>query len=69
MGVNIAIGFSAASSHIDHRTAIINWARKISTVGGSLRDVQVLAGHPALSTTPWYIEVAVEARRRVVDLV
>jgi integrase/recombinase XerD len=64
-----ALGFSGASSHSGRRTAITNWARKISTVGGSLRDVQMLAGHSALSTTQRYIEGAEEARRRVVELV
>ena len=44
-------------------------ARKISTVGGSLRDVQMLAGHAALSTTQRYIEADVEAQRKVVDLI
>jgi integrase len=64
-----ALGFSGASSHSGRRTAITTWARKISTVGGSLRDVQMLAGHSALSTTQRYIEGAEEARRRVVELV
>ena len=64
-----ALGFSGASSHSGRRTAITSWARKISTVGGSLRDVQMLAGHSALSTTQRYIEGAEEARRRVVELV
>ena len=63
-----ALGFSGASSHSGRRTAITQWARKISTVGGSLRDVQMLAGHSALSTTQRYIEGAEEARRRVVEL-
>ena len=63
-----ALGFSGASSHSGRRTAITNWARKISTVGGSLRDVQMLAGHSALSTTQRYIEGAEEARRRVVEV-
>ena len=63
-----ALGFSGASSHSGRRTAITNWARKISTVGGSLRDVQMLAGHSALSTTQRYIEGAEEARRRVVEI-
>jgi site-specific recombinase XerD len=51
------------------RTFIANAARTISMVGGSLRDVQMLAGHCALSTTQRYIEADVEAQKRVVDLV
>jgi integrase/recombinase XerD len=64
-----ALGFSGASSHSGRRTAITQWARKISTVGGSLRDVQMLAGHTALSTTQRYIESDGLAQRRVVELV
>lgn len=64
-----ALGFTGASSHSGRRTFITNAARRISTVGGSLRDVQVLAGHSALSTTQRYIEMDGEAQRRVVDLV
>lgn len=64
-----ALGFSGASSHSGRRTAITAWARKISTVGGSLRDVQLLAGHSALSTTQRYIESDGLAQRRVVELV
>lgn len=62
-----ALGFSGASSHSGCRTAITNWARKISTVGGSLRDVQLLARHSALSTTQRYIEADAGAMRRVVE--
>ena len=63
-----ALGYMGASSHSGRRTAITNWARKISTVGGSLRDVQILAGHSALSTTQRYIESDAGAMRRVVDI-
>ena len=63
------LGFTGASSHSGRRTAITNWARRISTVGGSLRDVQILAGHSALSTTQRYIEADAGAMRRVVEMI
>ena len=63
-----AVGLVGCSSHSGRRTFITNAARKISTVGGSLRDVQILAGHRALSTTQRYIEADVDAQRKVVDL-
>ena len=62
------VGLNGCSSHSGRRTFITNAARKISTVGGSLRDVQMLAGHTALGTTQRYIESDVEAQRRIVDL-
>ena len=63
------LGFQGCSSHSGRRTFITNVARKISTVGGSLRDVQALAGHSALSTTQRYIEINSEAKRKIVELV
>jgi integrase/recombinase XerD len=63
------LGFSGCSSHSGRRTFITNAARKISTVGGSLRDIQMLAGHSNLSTTQRYIESHAEAQRRIVELV
>ena len=62
-----ALGFTGCSSHSGRRTFITNAARKISTVGGSLRDVQALAGHSSLTTTQRYIEVNAEAKRKVVE--
>lgn len=63
-----ALEYIGCSSHSGRRTFITNAARRISTVGGSLRDVQSLAGHSSLSTTQRYIEVNAEAKRRVVEL-
>ncbi len=62
------LGLVGCSSHSGRRTFITNAARKISTVGGSLRDVQQLAGHSSLQTTQRYIEGDSEARKRIVDL-
>jgi site-specific recombinase XerC len=42
---------------------------KISEVGGSLRDVQQLAGHASLGTTARYIEGDHDAQRKVVALI
>ena len=63
------LGFMGCSSHSGRRTAITAWARRISTVGGSLRDVQILAGHSALTTTQRYIEGSGDAQKRIVDLI
>jgi integrase/recombinase XerD len=64
-----SLGFRGCSSHSGRRTFITNAARKISTVGGSLRDVQALAGHTSLGTTQKYIDLEPDAARKVVDLV
>lgn len=63
------LGLVGCSSHSGRRTFITNAARKISTVGGSLRDVQSLAGHTSLQTTQRYIEGDAEARKRIVDII
>jgi integrase/recombinase XerD len=61
------LGFVGCSSHSGRRTFITNAARKIST--GSLRDVQMLAGHTNLRTTQRYIEANPDAQVRIVGLV
>ena len=43
-------------------------ARKATTVGGSLRDVQDMLGHASL-TTQRYLEPSSEAKRKLVELV
>lgn len=62
------MGFDGCSSHSGRRTFITNSARKISTVGGSLRDVQMLAGHSNLRTTQRYIEPNPEAQLKIVEI-
>ena len=62
-------GLNGCSSHSGRRTFITNAAKKISSVGGSLRDVQMLAGHSSLAVTQRYIEGDGEARMKVVELV
>ncbi|WP_430465947.1 tyrosine-type recombinase/integrase [Tabrizicola sp.] len=63
------LGLIGCSSHSGRRTFITNAAKKITTVGGSLRDVQALAGHSSLAVTQRYIEGDSEARVKIVDLV
>ena len=60
------LGFEGCSSHSGRRTAITKWARNISAVGGSMRDVQILARHSSLAMTQRYIEVSENAMRKVV---
>jgi integrase/recombinase XerD len=63
------LGLVGCSSHSGRRTFITECARKISSVGGSLRDVQVLAGHSSLQTTQRYIEGSSESKRRVIGMI
>jgi integrase/recombinase XerD len=62
------LGFTGCSSHSGRRTFITTCARKISLVGGSLKDVQLMAGHADLTSTSGYIDGDPEAARRVVNL-
>jgi integrase/recombinase XerD len=62
------LGFEGASSHSGRRTFVTRCARNIVAAGGSLRDVQELAGHASLATTQRYIQGDTAAKRRVVDL-
>lgn len=64
-----SLGFLGCSSHSGRRTFITNAARKISMIGGSLVDVQVLAGHSSLLTTQRYIESDSEVRTKIVNLI
>jgi len=63
------LGMVGCSSHSGRRSFITRAARKISEVGGSLRDIQALAGHASLGTTARYIEADHDAQRKVVALI
>lgn len=62
-------GIEGASSHSGRRTFITAAARKIVEAGGSLRDVQELAGHSSLATTQRYIQGDTAAKRKVIALI
>ena len=62
------LGLSGCSSHSGRRTFITRTARLVSKTGGSLRDVQELAGHRALTTTERYIEGDRAAQRKLIAL-
>lgn len=62
------LGFEGCSSHSGRRTFITLAARRISKAGGSIRDVQMLAGHRSLRHTQGYIEANTQAQRRLMNL-
>ena len=62
------LGLVGCSSHSGRRTFITETSKKISLVGGSLRDIQMMVGHSSLQTTQRYIESDSESQRKVVDL-
>jgi len=64
-----SLGFEGASSHSGRRTFVTKLAKKIVEAGGSLKDVQELAGHASLSTTQRYIQGSNDAKRRVMGLI
>jgi integrase/recombinase XerD len=61
-------GLKGCSSHSGRRTFITKAARLIHRVGGSLRDVQQLAGHASIEMTQRYIEGSTPAKRALVNL-
>jgi integrase len=64
-----AVGLIGCSSHSGRRTFITRAARLVHRAGGSLRDVQVLAGHRSIQTTQQYIDGDSDAQRRLVRLI
>jgi len=63
------LGFVGCSSHSGRRTFITNLSKKIALVGGTLRDVQSLAGHSNLQTTQRYIEVDTDCQKKLINLI
>ncbi len=63
------LGFAGCSSHSGRRTFITRTARLLARTGGSLRDVQELAGHRSLTTTECYNQGDRDAQRKLVRLV
>src|SRR6185503_13760692 len=62
-------GLYGCSSHSGRRTFITRAARLVHKAGGSLRDVQLLAGHRSIQTTQRYIDGDSDAQRRLVSLI
>jgi integrase len=64
-----AIGLQGCSSHSGRRTFITRAARLVHKAGGSLRDVQLLAGHQSIQTTQRYIDGDSDVQRKLVSLI
>ena len=63
------IGLKGCSSHSGRRTFITRAARLVHKAGGSLRDVQLLAGHRSIQTTQRYIDGDTDVQRKLVSMI
>jgi integrase len=64
-----SLGLKGCSSHSGRRTFVTRAARLVHKVGGSLRDVQLLAGHRSIQTTQRYIDGDSDAQRKLVSMI
>jgi integrase/recombinase XerD len=64
-----SIGLKGCSSHSGRRTFVTRAARLVHKAGGSLRDVQLLAGHRSIQTTQRYIDGDSDAQRKLVAMI
>ncbi len=63
------IGLKGCSSHSGRRTFVTRAARILHKAGGSLRDVQLLAGHRSIQTTQRYIDGDTDAQRKLISMI
>ena len=63
------VGLEGCSSHSGRRTFITRAARLVHKAGGSMRDVQLLAGHRSIQTTQRYIDGDTDAQRKLVSMI
>ena len=63
------LGLDGCSSHSGRRSFVTRAARLVHKAGGSLRDVQLLAGHRSIQTTQRYIEGDTVVQHRLVSLI
>jgi integrase len=64
-----SIGLRGCSSHSGRRTFVTRAARIVHKAGGSLRDVQLLAGHRSIQTTQRYIDGDTDAQRKLIAMI
>jgi integrase len=62
-----AVDLEGCSSHSGRRTFVTRAARDVHRAGGSLRDVQILAGHRSIQMTERYIDGDTDAQRKLVS--
>lgn len=64
-----SIGLQGCSSHSGRRLFVTKAARLVHKTGGSLRDVQLLAGHRSITTTQGYIDGNAPAQHKLVSMI